>query len=152
MIYLLFAILFVIFYILPYGVLSYSLMKFPGNDFVWQSAAESAIGALLVYIVVCLFRSLFYFVSSMLLLRNSEKINKILKYNFLVFFLLFLLDNIVLIIFISTKLYEPVFFDLFEYILIMILFSFSMSYFPFWLVFGVRNLVCYIKNFMTKKG
>ena len=151
MYYLIFIIFFLISYILPFGGMSYYFIKFPGNDFVWQSAMETVFIGFLIYLIIYLIRFFVFFIVSIILLFHSQKINKIFKLNSLILFLLFILDNIMLLISIKFGIYKIYESDLFEYAFAMILFSLSITYFPFWLVFGIRNLIHCIKDLKNKK-
>ena len=143
---LIFIKFFLISYILPFLGRSYYFVKFPGNDFVWQSAMETIFIGFLIYLMIYLIRFIVFFIVSIVLLFHSQSINKIFKHNSLILFILFILDNIILLISIKFGIYKIYEFNLFEYAFAMILFSLSISYLPFWLVFGVRNLICLIKN------
>ena len=151
MYYLIFIIFFLLSYILPFLGRSYYIIKFPGNDFVWQPAMETLFIGFLLYLMIYLIRFFVFFIVSIVFLFHSKKINKIFKHNSLILFLLFILDNIILLISIKFGIYEIYEFNLFAYAFAMILLSLSITYFPFWLVFGIRNLIHYVKDLKNKK-
>lgn len=141
----LFLILFLILsYLLPFGAMQYSFVKFPpANVLVWQSAMEAAFIAMFIYLAVYIIRFFISLALSIYLLRCFDKLKKIYLYNTAIFFVLFLLDNIILKIIHYKAVYNVS--SLFDYVFFMLLCSLWIVYFPLWLVFGIRNIICKIK-------
>ena len=138
-------------YLLPFGAMQYSFVKFPpSNVLVWQSTMESVFIAMLIYFVFYIIRLIVLFMVSIYLLRHFDNLKKVFIYNYIILFILFLLDNIIIKVVNFKGVYSVS--SVFDYLFFMLFCSMVIVYFPFWLVFGIRNLIHYIKGLKNKKS
>ena len=151
MYYLFFIFFLIMLYLLPFGAIQYSFIKFPPNNvLVWHSAMESVFVAMFIYFAVYVIRFFVSLFVSIYLLRYFDNFKRIFIYNSIVLFVLFLLDNIVIKIVDFRNIYNIS--STSDYLFFMLFCSITIVFFPFWLVFGIRNLIHYIKGLKNKKS
>ncbi len=146
MFYYIFASFFIISYLLPFFAMKACIYYMQPSDFLWQSAMAVGFSALLVYMALCIIRCIVYFIISIILLFHSAKLNRSFKYNTLVLFILFFIDNIILICWNTHFSRSSTPFTFFDYGMFVVMFSLVATYFPIWFVFATRNTVCWIMN------
>lgn len=146
--YILYLIFLVISYILPFIIPDNIILLLDGDEN--KASMGHAVFWFLIYLLSYLSRFIFFIIVGLITFRFKERFVNIYKYNFLILLMLLFVD-VVLYNTLDTLL-QMDFFKCGGALQFFCFLSLSSTYFPFWLVFGVKNLVCYIKNFMTKKG
>ena len=148
MFFLCFIIFLIVSYILPFE--SFHLLWIIFNDNTPDSALAIFIFSTIMYLILYIIRAFFFIILAIISFKFKNSFTILYKYNFLTISLtlivdLFLYNNLDILLNIDLlKSYGIVSFFCFL--------SLSSTYFPFWLVFGIRNLIHYIKGLKNKKS
>ena len=133
--------------VLPY-VLCYNLM-------IWLDKNEEAgMGTALLlyfsYFLLYILRFLVFIFIALISFCFKNYFTSIYKYNSLIFLVLFIVDTILYNTFDSISSID--FYKTGGFLRYIEFLSLTSTYFPFWLVFGIRNSVCWIKDLIKKKN
>lgn len=142
-------VLFLLIYIFPFltVILYVNILSF------LNSPMEAGFGDLgyvvlgfIIYFIAYIIKTISILIFAVISLFHSEQYKKILKFNTVIWGILFTMDCLIYVLcfnnFISLNkinLRE----DLIFYI---IFFSLSATYFPIWVIYGLHNLFCFVKN------
>lgn len=148
MFFLYFIIFLIAFYILPFE--SFHLLWIIFNDNTPDSAFAIFIFSTIIYLILYIIRIILFIILAILSFKFKNSFMVLYKYNSLTMLLILIVD-----LFLYNNLDMLLNIDLLKSYGIVTFFCFlslSATYFPFWLVFGIRNLIHYIKDLKNKKS
>ena len=128
-------------YILPY-LICYNLA-------IWiDKNEEASLGTVLLlylsYLLLYVLRFFAFIFMALISFCLKNCFMYLYKYNSLIFLILFIIDMILY----NTldSIFGIDFYKAHGFLLFIVFLSFTSTYFPFWLVFGLRNLMHFVKN------
>lgn len=138
----LFCLIFIIIsYILPFIICNNLLIWLDKNE---PASLGGALFIFLAYIILYVLRFFAFVIVALISFCFKDRFVILYKYNFLILLLLFMID-----IFLYNTLdlfFNADFFKREGFIRFAGFLSLASTYFPFWLVFGIRNLISNIKT------
>ena len=125
------------------------------NLIIWLEKNEppSLGGALLIYllyIILYILRFITFIFIALISFCFKNYFMRLYKYNFLIILLLFIVD--IILYNALDSIFGRDFYETMGFWWAIVFLSLSSTYFPFWLVFGIRNAICFVKELKNKKS
>ena len=132
---------------IPY-LICYSLITwFDKNE---ETSLLSAVLIFSLYILLYMLRFFAFIFIALISFCFKNYFTSLYKYNSLIFLVLFIVD--IILCHILDPLLGTNYFKTEGFFCYIGFLSLTSTYFPFWLVFGIRNSVCWIKDLIKRKN
>ena len=142
-----FIVFFISLYLLPFIMAIVYFNAHPTSDFIWQNSMSTVIGTLIMYFGGVIIRNFIFIIFALISLFYKGKFMKILNNNFFILISLIFFDFFIYKILVINKVVWVGNIRTVEdagiYIL---LWTLSAAYFPIWVIYGLHNLFCFVKN------